>query len=347
MSIFGSVNIRGAGTDLDAWVSTMHSLLTCDPVRLVGPLFPSGSTIDTNFYTTSTSGTGATAALASGIVSLEAADDSAAYARIITARKARFMFAAPNLFRSLIRIPTANVGHFAYWGALDPTGWSFGSGDLAFGGGFYFSLDGLDGTSGRFLKINYHNGTSLVAYRGGITPALGHELNGDVSSYLIDDNYHAYEIMYFMAAAYFFVDGVYVGSLTPTTEPFTVLNVPACVVTFNWTGVGVPIGNKDVHVAAMSILRLGQEHTLPKTMYLNTTTDTLLKRGSGELHRVVVTDTGGSAFTIYDNTTNSGTILAVIDPAKTVGTLDLGAQFEIGLYIDFGAVAPKITVVYE
>jgi hypothetical protein len=368
MSIFGSVNIRGASTDLDAWVTPMHSLMVADPVRLVGPSFPTGTTIDTNFWVTSLSAT-STAALAGGVITLDAHEAGGAYAQLKSARRARFMFAAPNLYRGYLRIPSGAPALGSIWGAVDPTNWQWTQGGrsvplgdanvLEFDGGFYF-----EGVPGSPIQICYRSGTYYTIIRGGSrqdvgttdpTSATGYSenrlgpLNGDVTSWILDNDWHAYEIIYFMASAHFFIDGVFIGSLTPQDAPFTRLQLhtfaSSHITPANYGG--SLTGPYTVEIGANTILRLGQEHSAPKTQYLNTTTDTLLKRGSGELHRVVVTDNGGSAFTIYDNTTNSGTILAVIDPAKTVGTLELGAQFEIGLYIDFGGVAPKITVVYE
>lgn len=373
MSIFGSVNIRGASTDLDAWVTPMHSLMVADPVRLVGPSFPTGTTIDTNFWTTNLSVTGgaSTAALLAGVITLDAYENNGGgtYAQMKSARKARFMFAAPNLYRGFIRIPSGAAALGALWGAVDPTNWQWTQGGrsvplgdadvLEFDGGFYFQ-----GVPGQPIQICYRSGTYYTIIRGGSrqdvgttdhTSAIGYSenrlgpLNGDVTSWVMDNEWHAYEILYFMDSAHFFIDGVFIGSLAPQTAPFTRLQLH----TFASSHIkpanygGSLSGAYTIEIGANTILRLGQEHSAPRTQYLNTTTDTLLKRGAGNLQRVVVTDNAGSAFTIYDNTTNSGTVLAVIDPAKTVGTLEFWADFEIGLYIDFGAVAPKITVVYE
>lgn len=70
-----------------------------------------------------------------------------------------------------------------------------------------------------------------------------------------------------------------------------------------------------------------------------------LKYGAGILQRIVVTDNAGT-IVVYDNTTNSGTIIANIDAVKTVGSLDFGAPYNIGLTIVIGTNA-KCTVIYE
>lgn len=50
--------------------------------------------------------------------------------------------------------------------------------------------------------------------------------------------------------------------------------------------------------------------------------------------------------TIYDNTAASGTQIAVIDTAKTLGTLEFNCGFSIGLTIVVASGA-KVVVVYE
>jgi len=59
----------------------------------------------------------------------------------------------------------------------------------------------------------------------------------------------------------------------------------------------------------------------------------------------VVTNNAGS-IVAYDNTTNEGTVLANIDSSKTLGTLDFGAPYNIGLTVVIGTNA-KCTVIYE
>ena len=65
----------------------------------------------------------------------------------------------------------------------------------------------------------------------------------------------------------------------------------------------------------------------------------------GVLQKIVVTNNAGS-IVAYDNTTNEGTVLANIDSSKTLGTLDFGAPYNIGLTVVIGTNA-KCTVIYE
>lgn len=79
--------------------------------------------------------------------------------------------------------------------------------------------------------------------------------------------------------------------------------------------------------------------------YIGTNTTTICKYGSGVLQRINITDNAGT-LVVYDSVTATGTIIASIDAAKTVGTLEFNAPFSNGLTVVSGS-GTKCTVIYE
>ncbi len=80
------------------------------------------------------------------------------------------------------------------------------------------------------------------------------------------------------------------------------------------------------------------------------TTTNGIKSAAGTLVRVVVNQTGtvASLITVYDNTTATGTVIAVIDGLTRTGNYDYDCAFATGLsVITTGTAAPDITVVWR
>ena len=85
--------------------------------------------------------------------------------------------------------------------------------------------------------------------------------------------------------------------------------------------------------------------------HLNSTGTTTIKSGAGILRRVVINTKGGAfnTFTVYDNTSGSGTVIAAIDTANGVsGNFEYNVAFSTGLTV-VGAIGTSadITVIYE
>lgn len=351
MSFFDRHGIHDPRSETLARVSEMQELGTFENTRLVGPLFGTASVTDTNFWTlTTTAAATASAVNTNNVVVLNPGEQSASKAQVVSVRKARFMFANPNLWRGLIKYTADDGGSTRLFGAVDLTNWNWYTSGLntllEFNGGFYFEINGITGN----LTINYRNMRTwyqLGDPTGAFPTSVG-PLNGEVTSYTVDGNYHAYEIQYFMAKAHFYVDGVLVGTLKPTTTPFNVLQLYAGAVTYNVSGGFYAPGHLGpLYVAAMSILRLGKEHSVPTWKYITNSVPTAtLKRGAGELHTVINNDNVGSII-FYDATSAVATAtIASIDLTKVLGELNFDANFETGLYYALTG-AGKVTVTFE
>jgi len=79
--------------------------------------------------------------------------------------------------------------------------------------------------------------------------------------------------------------------------------------------------------------------------YISSAATTLVKTGAGMLHAITVTETAAGTITVYDNTSGSGTVLAVLKASIAEGAYLLDIAFTTGLTI-VTAGASKITVSY-
>ncbi len=77
---------------------------------------------------------------------------------------------------------------------------------------------------------------------------------------------------------------------------------------------------------------------------ISTQTTTLVKKGPGTLHTIVINTTAAAAITIYDSLLGSGTKIATIAASPTIGsTFFYDVEFSVGLTI-VTAGASDITV---
>jgi len=292
----------------------MRDMKVCEAYRLVGTVF--GASNDAQFWTVANSGADSAAGVATGFATLSSGTANSGYGQITSVRVGRFMFAHPHLFRCALRINDLTKANCTRrWGAFSLTATTSPL------DGFFFSFDGANA-----LSVNYiNNGTPTSVASG--------SFNGSVSSYTMDTNVHAYEIMFFEMKAEFYIDNVLIHTFTPTTAKMASnLTLPITATSINSAG-GTVSGTMELW--AGSILRLGRANTESKSVHLTTAATTVCKIGAGTLHRIVVNNAGGTLITVYDNTAGSGTVLAVINTPATANcvTLEYGIPFFIGLTI--------------
>lgn len=81
-----------------------------------------------------------------------------------------------------------------------------------------------------------------------------------------------------------------------------------------------------------------------------TTTNTVIKTGSGTLGKILVTSVNGAAaINIYDSsTTATGTIIGVVPASAAAGTIyPLGMPFENGLLVAGASTNGALTISYH
>lgn len=297
-------------------------------VRLVGPQFADAA--DASFWTLANSGGTAASTIASGIATLLSSDTSgAAWSAITSVRKGRFMFAHPNLYRAAIRIPdTAEADNIRKWGVFEHTNGTPSS-------GFYFELD----AGGALSVVCKSTGTTLSKASG--------SFEGEVDSFVVGTDVTAYEIVYFVMGAWFFVNGQLLHKFTPTTGQLVDnLTLPLAASIVKSAG-SEPA---QLEVFANSILRLGSSAPAPAFANVTGAATSTLKRGSGTLHRVVCNNTGTPAptLTIYDALSASGTVIGTIGATTGgIGTLEYGVNFTTGLTVVSTGTAANWTICYD
>jgi hypothetical protein len=280
------------GTGFHARMTPLGDIRQVNPYRLIGSGFD--ASIDARFWAATNSGAGSAAGVANSLATLSSGTANSGYGQIQTVRKARFIFAHPHQFRAAVRLPdtteansTREFGPFNTSAAVTPSD------------GFAFSFDGT-------------GALTLKAYKGGsvsYTVASG-AFNGEVASYTINSDVHAFEIQYFVMGAWFYIDGVLIHRFTPTTTPFA-NTLTTTATAFSKNSVS-GTENADLEVWAMNIVRLGRDQTNNMSYYhaAGTTAGVVLKVGPGNLKRLVVSQVSvNSVITVYDNSAASGTVL--------------------------------------
>jgi len=310
----------------------IRDLKVCEPSKMVGTKF--GASIDANFWTASSSGTGAASGVSNGLATLASGTDNSGYAQLRTVRICRFSFTQPLQFRAGIRIPTVAVAlNTRNWGAYTDT-------SRVPQNGVYFSLSETG-----VLSVNCVKAATPSSVASG-------SFNGDVSEYTVDTNFHFYEIIYFTAGAWFYIDGVLIHhfSLTSATL-YNSLDNPVNMTSIN-TVAGVTSGVIECCNAA--IVKLGKNINYPASKYqAGTTAGVNAKIGSGLVHSLTISGVvNNSVITLYDNTAASGTVLwssgAMSNQTIPFSiNFGIGIPFFTGLSFDIAAANSNLLIEFE
>lgn len=311
----------------------MGTLDVDQPYRLVGTSF--GTTIDTTFWTATNGGTGSsTSASTPGIVTMTSGTDNNGYSNLTTIRSGRFIFAHPHKFRAIVRMTDATVATSTRrWGAYTASGGP----PVVPVDGFWFELSGAG-----VLSVNCRNNS------GTITTVASGSFNGDVSQYVVDENAHAYEIIFFLGSATYFIDNVKVHTFVPTTTMLSsTFTLP---VSFQSSSQAIN-SSAVMEVWAGMILRLGRDTTSPRSVFIaGASTAQVLKSGAGRLRKVITsTSNNGSTVVVYDALTATNTIMSLIHNSASDGTqaLDVDIDFYTGLTVTTTGAGSLTTLVFE
>lgn len=315
--------------------SQVRDLRTCEPFRLVGVPFE-GTTIDSNFWTSTVSGAGAANTQASGLITAASGTANSGYAQLQSVRKARFVFAHPHVCRQVVRIPTVVVAqNTRRWGAYTVTAAPAPS------DGFYFELSAAGA-----LSVN------AINTGGTPTSVPSGSFNGNVASYTVNTNVHAYEIHYYVMGVEFYVDGTLLHTMLPTTANLSALyTLNASFASVN-SASGTTSGT--IEAWACTIARLGREQTNPTT-YTHAngqTAGVTLKRGAGVVNGMSIGQaTNNAVIILYDNVSAAVPILGTwvvpnnsIIPVNMTG---LSMPFYTGLTLAVTTQNAGLTIMYE
>lgn len=328
------IHLLEPGTGFHVRMTPIGDLRTVTPHRLVGSGF--GSSNDTRFWTIANSGAGSAGAVATGVATLTSGTANSGYGQIQSVQSARFIFAHPHQFRGVFRLPdTTEANNTRRFGPFNTTATTTPA------DGFCFEFDG----TGALTVCSYKGGA--VSYS-----AASGAFNGEVTTYTVDANVHAYEIQYFVIGAWFYIDGVLIHKLTPTTGPFC--NTFTHTITATTINSGSGTESADLEVWASVISRLGKETTQAVSYYhaAGTTAGVTLKIGAGNIQHLIVSQISNNAvITLYDNTAASGTVIWT-SGAMTTNAMPYDLEFgdigfNIGLTLVVSGANCSVVVIYE
>ena len=304
----------------------MGELRSVEPVRMVGASFE-GSAIDSNFWVTAATGSGAAIAQANGLLTLTSGTANAASVTSYSARRSRYIGGTALRYRAIMVLgDTGTVNNTRRWGI----GWS-SSGMPTITDGAYFKL------SGTTFSVNTMEGgveTSVTSFNG----ALG-------TSFPLTTNFITYEIYWTTSKVYFVIGDVILHSVTSTIAPWA--NTKSHYVFMNSLNSGV-ITLVTMSFATSTIYSLGKNHTATIFKHLTSATAVVLKYGLGTLHRIVFNTFGnGASVTLYDALTATNPICITAPPNNTYpGSIEYQCDFYVGLTITITGTV-DVTIVYE
>jgi hypothetical protein len=297
----------------------MDELRTAKSVRLVGSTFV-GGVVDTNFWATTITTSG-TAVQANGEVVLGSGASATGAVTFQSNRKGRYVGGSSNRYRAQIQMGDAGVvNNVRRWGMFDGTD------------GAYFMLSGSssyvatrrNGTETAVLSANWNGSTSVPAYL----------------------NCNTFEIYITNRKVYFVIAGTLVHTVDSVSQTWTATTT--LPVRADNTNVG-SVTNSDIRIRVNTLYRLGELETLPTYKHILTAATTVCKRGSGNLHRIVVNSPTNNPISVFDSLGVTGTAsIAVINPAEKTDPfcLEYHLPFADGLTI-LTAGTPDLTIVYE
>lgn len=318
--------IKDFHTKKAAKISPFGTLRVDGNTRLIGCSF-TGTTLDSVFWT-STTANGGTIAQANNQVTLSTSTTANGQTNLESVRTARYMSSNANSCRLVVRIPDSGVtNNIRRWGAFDSNN------------GLFFEL----------------NGSTLyvVSRKGGVdTKIESTAWNGDLgTNYQLSTNYQSYEILWSTTRIRFYIGDKLVHMLSLTDTPFCDTYGLKCSL-YNQNSGGITT-NVIMYCSVITIYRVGGSISRPVSNNITTNTTTVLKRGPGTLHGVIIGISGATSntATIYDNTAASGTIIATLNTTQNTGFIQfssVGVDFNIGLtVVTATGTAPNITVIYD
>jgi hypothetical protein len=216
-----------------------------------------------------------------------------------------------------------------------------------------YTLSGQIPQDGFYFEYSGAGVLSVVSCKGGVpTPVASGSFNGNVNIYTMNTNAHVYDITYLGTKAQFYIDGVLIHTITPTTAPMTnTLTLPAAAQSIN-SGTGTVSGVLELWT--LTILRYGLAQAAGKTINLHgVQTAVVLKIGAGRLKRIVLNTTvSGSTISVYDAVTAVNPIALIIpaisgNSGSMPSNIDYDCEFYTGLCITIANASTDITVVYD
>lgn len=300
------------------------------PTRLVGAIID-GSVIDTNFWTSSSTGTGASISCSGGEMVLTSGTDSAATVHLYSVRKARYVGGASNRYRAVIQVGSAQSKNRRRWGVV------YGDTMPNFRQGAFYEMDSTS------FSINTMKDNS-------ITKVVSGSFNGKIgSSYSPGTDVVTFEIYWTNSKVYFVIGNILLHTVSASSSTWS--STKSFYVYYGSYNTNAATSTT-LKTRAGTIYRLGQLET--STIYKRITSATLkvLKYGPGRLQRIVFnTFNNGAYCTLIDRgggSAKTGDTISVTAPVNNIypGSIWYGLDFYSGLTITTSGTL-DLTIIYE
>jgi len=313
-------------------ISPSSALKTTAAIKLVGVAYDS-TVIDTNFWTSDTTNSG-TGVQTGGQFQMRTNTSTNGGSALQSVRVARYMNGSPNYCRVLADYGGVGVANNTKrWGA--------------FTGTMNAPIDGC-----MFELINQV--PTLATYKAGVPNRISNgSFNGKYGSTLnaIPSGLQIFEIVYNNSAVWFFFNNVLVHKISASTATWSnTLSLPVRAENVNTSS-----GTTDTSllIRSFTIYRMGEAQSRPHWRYFHGVTGaTILKRGLGTLHKVVINAwVNGSTVSVYDALSATNPITLIVptstNDAQQPFQLTYDLDFYTGLTITIANAATDVTFIYE
>jgi hypothetical protein len=299
-----------------------------EPVRIAGTSF-GGPVIETSYWNVTATGSGGVAAaqanaqllLTSGTVNANAA---IAY----TVQRARYIGGTSMRVRGVLQLDAGTANNTRRWGI------GYGATLPTMTDGAWFQMSGTT-----FSVVTMKGGSATTVNSGSFNGLLG-------GTYSPDTTIHTYEIYYTSSYVYFVVGGIILHTVHATAATWT--STMGFYGFFDNKNSGIATS---VTLAArvFTIYRLGKSET--EALHTNihgANAGLTLRNGPGRLHTVIINAAAeGSSITLYDATSATNPIAAIIAGLWGIAALDYHLNYYTGLYVVTTNAATDVTIVYE
>ena len=300
-------------------------------VKLVGTNF-TGNTLDTNFISSSNSN-GGTTTQGGGQITLATNTSPSGATVVWTNRAARYSAGSSMRYRAVVQLGDTGVSNNRRrWGI------GYGATMPTITDGAFFSIEGTT-----FEISTIKGGSETKVTNGNFNGSLGETIS-------IDTDVHTYEIYWTNSSVWFVIGDEILHKVTGATTTWT--NTMTHYVGMDNVNTGIST-NQLLYCRVLSIARMGPLTTQPTSkLQAGTVAANVCKYGAGNVHGLILSAiASNSVVTLYDNTTNSGTVL------WSSGSLPLKSEpfelnmydipFSIGLTLSITVASSNVLVVYE